>query len=395
MTRHRFQQGTVFKRGTRRKQWIGRWRESVIGEDGTRCQVQRSAVLGPVAELSKAQAVRLLQERVPKLLARHQPVAVRMSFRQFVDQYWKPAMLPTYKPSTKAQAEFALAKHLLPAFGSLSLSDIEKPGIQQFCSQLTARLAPDTVHGIHRFLRRVLSCAVEWGYLPANPARGVKLPPARRREPPLLTSGQFQQLLARLSEPARTIALLAMMTSMRIGELLALRWGRVDLSAGVLQVRESYYRGHFDTVKSPRSRRTIPLSPIVIETLRRHHDRHHDTTPNALVFATRDGRPLSDRNLTRRALHPACDAAGLPRLGWHSLRHLHGTLLASLGVPVAVAQAQLGHADPRITLSIYTHLLPGAQREAVEQLETLLFPSVPKSAPDWGGQGHAESQLIN
>jgi hypothetical protein len=44
-----------------------------------------------------------------------------------------------------------------------------------------------------------------------------------------------------------------------------------------------------------------------------------------------------------------------------------------------VAQAQLGHADPRITLMIYTHVMPGAQREAVERLETfLLFPSVPK-----------------
>lgn len=56
----------------------------------------------------------------------------------------------------------------------------------------------------------------------------------------------------------------------------------------------------------------------------------------------------------------------------------NSTLLSQLGVPVAVAQAQLGHADPRITLSIYTHVLPGAQREAVERLERHLFPSVPK-----------------
>jgi hypothetical protein len=44
-----------------------------------------------------------------------------------------------------------------------------------------------------------------------------------------------------------------------------------------------------------------------------------------------------------------------------------------------VAQAQLGHADPRITLMVYTHVVPGAQREAVERLENfLMFPSVPK-----------------
>ena len=55
-------------------------------------------------------------------------------------------------------------------------------------------------------------------------------------------------------------------------------------------------------------------------------------------------------------------------------RHLHGTL-AQLGVPVAVTQAQLGHADPRITLSIYTHVLPDAQRDAVSRLERFLSDS--------------------
>jgi integrase len=71
--------------------------------------------------------------------------------------------------------------------------------------------------------------------------------------------------------------------------------------------------------------------------------------------------------------------SGIPGLSWHALRHLHGTLLSDSGVPVAVAQAQLGHADPRITLSIYTHVLPGAQREAVDRLERYLFPNVPNS----------------
>jgi integrase len=87
---------------------------------------------------------------------------------------------------------------------------------------------------------------------------------------------------------------------------------------------------------------------------------------------------LSDGNLRKRDIYPACDRLGIPRLGWHALRHLHSTLLSQLGVPIAVAQAQLGHADPRITLSIYTHVLPGAQREAVERLERHLFPTVPK-----------------
>jgi len=85
---------------------------------------------------------------------------------------------------------------------------------------------------------------------------------------------------------------------------------------------------------------------------------------------------MSDGNLRRRVIYPTCDRLRIPRVSWHGFRHLHSSLLAYLGIPVSVAQAQLGHADPRITLEIYTHMASGAQREAVERLERfLLFPS--------------------
>jgi integrase len=83
-----------------------------------------------------------------------------------------------------------------------------------------------------------------------------------------------------------------------------------------------------------------------------------------------------DGNLRRRVIYPTCDRLRIPRVSWHGFRHLHSSLLAYLGIPVSVPQAQLGHADPRITLEIYTHMASGAQREAVERLERfLLFPS--------------------
>ena len=98
--------------------------------------------------------------------------------------------------------------------------------------------------------------------------------------------------------------------------------------------------------------------------------------PDDLVFATRTGKPMRDGNLRRRVIYPTCDRLRIPRVSWHGFRHLHSSLLAYLGIPVSVAQAQLGHADPRITLEIYTHIASGAQREAVERLERfLLFPS--------------------
>jgi integrase len=172
---------------------------------------------------------------------------------------------------------------------------------------------------------------------------------------------------------------MAMMTSMRIGEILALRWGRVDLDRGAIRIDESYYRGHFSSVKSQRSQRQVPLSLSLLLALR---DRYENVSPRLddLVFAARNGRPLRDGNILRRSIYPTCDRLKITRLSWYGLRHLHGILLPQLGSPVAVAQTQLGHSNPRIKLAIYTQVLPGAQRDAVDRLERYLFPSVPKSA---------------
>ena len=64
---------------------------------------------------------------------------------------------------------------------------------------------------------------------------------------------------------------------------------------------------------------------------------------------------------------------------FHTLRHTHSTFLHSAGVPLKVAQAQLGHSSMSVTLGVYTHALPGAQQEAVTKLEGVLFPNVPNS----------------
>jgi integrase len=76
------------------------------------------------------------------------------------------------------------------------------------------------------------------------------------------------------------------------------------------------------------------------------------------------------------------DALKIPRCGLHAFRHTHSSLLVEGGAPVSVAQAQLRHADPRITLGIYSHVVGNSQREAVEKLAAILRPNAPKLKPD-------------
>jgi integrase len=67
---------------------------------------------------------------------------------------------------------------------------------------------------------------------------------------------------------------------------------------------------------------------------------------------------------------------GIPRFGWHSLRHTFSTLNGNAGVAVPVLQSLLGHASPETTM-IYTHPFEDVKRQAVEDLASLLFPNVP------------------
>ena len=90
---------------------------------------------------------------------------------------------------------------------------------------------------------------------------------------------------------------------------------------------------------------------------------------------------MSANKVVQRKLWPILNALKIPRCGLHAFRHMHSSLLVEGGAPVSVAQAQLRHADPRITLGAYSHVVGDSQRNAVEKLAAILRPNAPKSEP--------------
>lgn len=382
MARQRYQGGCVFKRGKRRKLWVGRFREDVMQDGGTLTRVQRSVVLGPVAELpTKRHALIRLEERLrPINLGTALPQAT-MSFGAFVEAQWSVLVLPTLKRSTQHGYRYVLSKHLLPYWGSWSLRNIGRLDVQQFVAEkFRQRTGWQTVRNAWVLLSGILESAVEYGYLSGNAARGVKFPPPPRREAPAIVAGeQFAQLLAALEEPHRTMVALIAATGLRVGELLAVRWRAIDLAVGTLRVAESVFEGAFQQPKTKRAERTIPLGPHTVQLLTAHRARVSRTSATDLVFANQNGGPLRESKLLARVLQPAAERAGLGRVTWHQFRHVHSSLLNDLRVPVKIAQEQLGHASVQTTLNIYTHVVDTSHRRAIEQLEGQLFPTVPKS----------------
>ncbi len=385
MARCQYQNGCLFIRGKRRKVWVARWRENVILADGSISRVMRSVVLGPVSEIKgRREARRLLDARLNYFNKGQYRPETTMLFSKFVQDYFGPGVLPTLKFATQESYSFLLRKHLNPGFGDHRLCDISRVETQQYLlEKLKHGFAWETTNHFRNLLSKVLGTAVSWDYLTNNPVRGVKMPERSLKRPhKFLTAEEVKRLIAACKEPARTIVLLAAMTGLRIGEILALRWGRINFIRETLLVAETCYMGHFGTPKTRASRREVPLSPAVVEALKAHYSRSTNRSAEALVFCNRQGGPLVSNNLRKRGLRPACERAGVPQMDWHGLRHTHGTLLHAQGTPLKVAQAQLGHSHMATTLEVYTHASVSAQREAVSLLENQLFPNVPKNAEE-------------
>jgi integrase len=142
----------------------------------------------------------------------------------------------------------------------------------------------------------------------------------------------------------RVLFLVAALTGLRKGELVALRWRDVDLSAQRVRVRRNYTRGAFGVPKSRRSARAVPLTHEAARALEALHARSKRKADDDLVFAhLMTGGVLAKSNVSRR-MRAALKAAGLDETHrFHDLRHTFGTRAAAAGVPMRTLQEWMGH----------------------------------------------------
>jgi len=367
-----FQCGSLFKRGKRNKVWVARYRELVMGADGETEFVRRSEILGTVADLpTRRDAETVLSDRLRRVNSADYHPRSCCSFRSFV-QEWEEQAHPTLKYATQEHYKYVVNSHLLPVFGNVQLRLISRESIQTFlANKLKDGLSLRTVKHLRTTLGTILGTAEFWGYIEDNPVRKTRLPRrGLRPEKTILTPEQLNSLLEKLPEPSRSLVWLLVLTGLRIGELLALRWQDIDLQAGLLRVSRTLYEGRFDEPKTRSSNRAVPLSAKGVEILA--SVRSATPKPEDLVFCSKKGTPLCRRNLRNRQLDPVCEELKIPKIGWHSLRHSNATLLDAVGTPLGTVQSLLGHSSPEITRGTYIHSLPAGAKEAVQKVEDLL-----------------------
>jgi integrase len=367
LTRPRYQKGSLKAVGKNR--WEIRWREDVVNADGSVRRVRHKETL---QQKTKAEALEILDAYLAAVRQQQRQPGVAIPFRKFVETEWKPNAALRLRKSSMHIYTFNLEQHILPAYGAIPVRDLGRAHIEACLSGLQQKgYAVSTLRSVRATFSTVLEAAANRRFISENPAHRIRIREAdSKRETRFYCPATVRELLAELTDPCRAIVATAVLAGLRIGEILALRWKRVDLLAETLEVAETYSSGMFGPPKTRSSRRVIPMSATLVGIFKQL--RPSDCQPDDLVFRTAKGTPLSDKNLYNRELAPACDAIKQPRVSWHSFRHTHATLLHETGESLKTAQALLGHSDLETTLAVYTHAIPDSQKRAVERVAVVL-----------------------
>jgi integrase len=260
------------------------------------------------------------------------------------------------KPSTLRDYRSTITAHLIPAFGSMRVEDIDAATIERWRAGLPGHLSPRTknklliqLHGIFRRAQGVYG-------LPRNPMTDIER--HRQRSSGDIQVFSVEEVLALVraaeSEQDGAIYRTAAFTGLRRGELLALRWRDVDFEAAAIRVRGSYSGGELTMPKSGRVR-SVPMAPDVGHVLARLGQRGRFVSDDDLVFAGEVGGYL-DGSALRRRYDRALERAGLRPLRFHDLRHTFGTRMIARA-DIRRVQEWMGHADVQTTMK-YLHYVP-------------------------------------
>jgi integrase len=306
---------------------------------------------------------------------------------------WMELRARSVSTKTAEHYQALLSVHVLPVLGERVLQEIDVAQIDRLYGRLAEQLSPRSVRHIHVVLKACLRAAVLKRRLFDNPAERADTPKAKESDAwNVLDAEQLNALVQGFKGTALYgIVCVAAFSGMRRNEILALRWGDIDFARSTIKVSRSLEetKAKGRTTKEPKSargQRLIAIDPWLLELLRAEHRRHlaimaglpADSAqvsldlvrlpPDALVFPSTVQpfdfmRMRCPTAVTQQFVKHAAEVGFPIRL--HDLRHSHGTILLSRGVPLHEVAGRLGH-DAAVLLKTYAHRLPKEDQRSAE-----------------------------
>lgn len=295
------------------------------------------------------------------------------------------------RPTTMEGYKVSVEKWLKPRLGGIKMPALTEAQVRTAMTDLAASggrkgraLSPRSCQLALIVLRQAINYAMKQGWAVRNVATDVTIKQTRT-EMACWTPDQARTFLTATRED-RLYALwtLYLTRGPRRGELAGLRWENVDLEEGCMRIKRTIVLvdGHpqESTPKTKAGIRRIGLDAGLVDILRTH--RRHQLedklragtawTDTGHVFTDELGQPLNPDHISDR-FTKLCKEAKVPVIRLHDARHTAATLMLASGEDIKVVSKILGHADSRITVEIYQHVLPGQDDQAGARLTAMVL----------------------
>jgi integrase len=303
-------------------------------------------------------------------------------------------------PKTAERYRELIENQIIPHLGAKAMQKLKAMDIETWHNTLATSGRKDGQGGVshrtighaHRVVSKALREASRFDLVAKNVAVTERPPKVDDDEVTIIEEHRLKELLAGLT--GRSMypkAITALFTGVRRGELLAIRWGALDLDGKLLQVREALEqtKAHGIRIKKTKTkagRRDVTLPDIVVDALREHRRAQLELrirlgagklTDDDFLFPTLEGGPQSPRAFSAEWADVAV-SIDMPDITLHAQRHAHASQLIDAGVDVVTIAKRLGHASANSTLKIYAHLFRSRDGKAADAINAALANLGPK-----------------
>jgi integrase len=312
----------------------------------------------------------------------HTPDSASVTVAEAGRRWIKTGEANSLERSTIRDYQCHLDRHIVPLLGTVKVSKLTAPMVGKFRDDLrdgNPPRSPAMVRKILTSLSSIMADAHASGLVAQNVCHAIgrrkKKTKAEQKHKlragvDIPTVAEIRAIIGALEGRWRPLLLTAIFTGLRASELRGLRWSDVDFITGEIHVRQRADRyNKIDAPKSESGERTVPLPPLVVNTLR-EWKLQCPKGALGLAFPTGNGGVEALGNIVSRGLWPTQIAAGVVAggkakyRGMHALRHFFASWCINreadggLELPGKVVQERMGHSTLAMTMDTYGHLFP-------------------------------------